>query len=172
MTGRDWTAVDRRMLFGGVALALLGLVLALTQLGLVSGEALAPWWPLALTAFGVFQLVSRSREAQRGGAWLVLLSAWLLVNTLRVGGLWWGSSWPLLPLLLGLFQIAWPEKSAGRFGGFILTGIGAWLLLATRHVLGLELATSWPLVLVFVGSAIALRALVQAVSGVARRRPS
>jgi hypothetical protein len=171
MTGRDST-IDRSMLLGGIALALVGLLLTLAKLDLVSREVLAPWWPLALAGIGAYRLATREGEVRRGGAWLMVVAAWLLLNTLRLGGFWFANSWPLLPLMLGLFQIAWPEAKADRFGGFVLAGIGTWLLLATRHVMGLELATSWPLVLVFVGVAIALRALVQAWSRAARRRPS
>jgi hypothetical protein len=171
MTGRDAT-IDRPMLLGGIALAAVGVLLALARLDVVSGEALAPWWPLFLAGFGAYRLATRRGEERRGGAWLMVVAAWLLLNTLRLGGLWWSNSWPLLPLLLGLFQIAWPEAKGERFGGFLLAGIGLWLLLATRHVIGLDLSTSWPLVLVFGGSAIALRALTQAWTRAAGRRSS
>ena len=50
--------------------------------------------------------------------------------------------------------------------------VGLWLLLSTRHVMGLDLATSWPLVLVFVGLAIAARALSQGLSRALGRRSS
>ena len=171
MTGRDAT-IDRRMLLGGLALALLGLLLALARLELVSFEALASWWPLGLAGLGAYRLATRTGEERRGGAWLMVVAAWLLLNTLRIGGFWWTDSWPLMPLLIGAFQIAWPERGEDRFGGFVLVGIGLWLLLATRNVMGLELATSWPLVLVFIGTAIALRALLQGWHGATRRSRS
>ena len=53
-------------------------------------------------------------------------------------------------------------------GGIALALLG--LLLATRNVWGLALATSWPLALVFGGTAIALRALLQARSAAGVRR--
>jgi hypothetical protein len=171
MTARE-SNVDRPALVGGIALAVLGVLLALARLDLVPGEVLAPWWPLLLAAFGAYRLVSGSAEARRGGAWMLVLAGWMLLNTLGIAGLWWSNSWPLLPLLLGLFQIAWPEGRGERFGGLVLVAIGLWLLLATRGVLGLDLSTSWPLVLVFVGVAIALRALSQARSRAAGRRTS
>lgn len=169
MTARAST-VDLSLLVGGIALAAVGVLLALARLDLVSGEALAPWWPLLVAAFGLYRLASRSAEARRGGAWTLVLAGWLLLNTLRLGGLGWSNSWPLVPLLLGLFQVAWPQDRGDRFGGFLLAGIGLWLLLSTRGVMGLEIATSWPLVLVFAGVAIAARALSQGLSrGLARR---
>ena len=172
MTGRD-APIDRRMLLGGIALALLGMLLALARFELVSFEALASWWPLGLAGLGAYRLATRTGEERRGGAWLMVVAGWLLLNTLRIGGFWWTDSWPLMPLLIGVFQVAWPERGEDRFGGFVLVGIGLWLLLATRNVMGLELATSWPLVLVFLGTAIALRAVLQAWSTAgARRRTS
>ena len=171
MTGRDAT-IDRRMLLGGLALALLGLLLALARLELVSFEALASWWPLGLAGLGAYRLATRTGEERRGGAWLMVVAAWLLLNTLRIGGFWWTDSWPLMPLLIGAFQIAWPERGEDRFGGFVLVGIGLWLLLATRNVMGLELVSSWPLVLVFIGTLIALRALLQGWHGATRRSRS
>jgi hypothetical protein len=171
MTGRD-APIDRRMLLGGIALAMLGLLLALARLELVSFELLAAWWPLALAGFGAYRALTREGEERRGGVWLILVASWLLLNTLRIGGFWWTDSWPLMPILIGLFQIAWPERGEHRFGGFVMVGIGLWLLLATRNVWGLELATSWPLVLVFGGTAIALRALLQAWYGATRRSAS
>ena len=171
MTGPEST-IDRRMLLGGVALAALGLLLALARLDLVSFEALASWWPLAVAGVGAYRVSTHRGEERRGGVWLLVVAGWLLLNTLRIGGLWWTNSWPLMPILIGLFQIVWPERGEHRFGGFILVGIGSWMLLATHHVMGLELATSWPLVLVFIGTAIALRALLQAWYGATRSKRS
>jgi hypothetical protein len=171
MTDRD-TITDRRTLFVGGALILAGLVLGLRELDLLPGDAISTWWALLIAGFGAYRVVTQEGQARRGGALLMLFAGWLLLNILHVGGLGFRNSWPLVPLLLGLFGIVWPAPDGDRFGSLVLAGIGLWTLLGTRGVVGLDLATSWPLLLLFIGLAIVLRALLQAMPNLQGRRKS
>ena len=161
---------DRRTLFAGLALTVVGLALALANLDLLPTERLWAWWPLLVAGAGLYAVVNGEGEKRQSGAWWMLFSGWLLLNTLHVGGLAFSNSWPLLPLVAGLFSLAWPSPGHDRLGGLILTGVGVWLWMSTRHVLGLDFGSSWPLLLVFVGLAMVLWALVRLASGLTMGR--
>jgi hypothetical protein len=167
------TQTDRRTLLAGLALTVVGLALALANLDLLPTDRVFAWWPLAIAGAGLYRMVTGEGERRQSGAWWLVFAGWLLLSTLHIGGLAFSNSWPLLPLLAGLFSLAWPSPGHDRLGGLILAGVGVWLWMSTRNVLGLDFGNSWPLLLVFVGLAMALGALVRLASGLtAGRRQS
>jgi hypothetical protein len=162
--------IDRAPLGFGVALIALGTLMTLSRLDLLAVSSLAPWWPLALFAVGggVAALGERPK-ALRTGVWLSLVGCWLLVNTLQLAGFRWWTSWPLMVMLAGAFQLFWPDEGEERGGGFMTLAIGTWLLATTQGWFGLGWRDSWPILLVLAGIATLLKALTQA-RAAARRR--
>jgi hypothetical protein len=155
--------VDFAILGWGAALILVGLVLTLVKLDLVEVEGLGRLWPLLVIAGGLWQLATGSDlEHRRNGLWVALVGGWLLVNTLRLFGLFWHDSWPLLMIQLSLLQILWPGSKGDRGSGLLTLAVGSWLLLVVTGSFGLEWRTAWPLLLVFVGLSLVFRSVLRA----------
>jgi hypothetical protein len=156
--------IDRRTLLVGAVLLTAGTLLGLARLELFELASLRGWWPLAVVAFGLgWTATGADRKTQRSGVWFALVGAWLLVNTLELFGFHWTDSWPLLPIGGGLLDLLWPTPEDDRYDGFVWMAVGVWLLLNTRDYLDFTWSDSWPLLLVFVGVAILLKAVVQAI---------
>lgn len=89
-------------LVAGVILIALGVFFLLFNLGMVEMDLPWEWWPLILVAIGAGRLVTAdSQDDRRGGLWMILIGAWLLINFQRVFGLSWHNSWPLLIIASG-----------------------------------------------------------------------
>lgn len=163
--------VDRQTFFWGILLLTAGIVLGLAELALLAYADLWEWWPLALVAFGLGRLITcPNTKCRRTGVWLALVGCWLLLNTLSLFGFHWSDSWPLLLIGGGLLDVVWPTPDDDRYDGFVWLAIGGWLLLNTRDILDFTWRDSWPLLLVFVGAAIVLKALLQAIPALAGGR--
>ncbi|HEX9162970.1 MAG TPA: DUF5668 domain-containing protein [Thermoanaerobaculia bacterium] len=66
--------------------------------------------------------------------------------------------WPMIIISLGVAKLF-----SGRFwAGFVHIGVGAWLQACQLRLFGLTYGNSWPLLLVFMGAAITLRAIIDA----------
>jgi len=50
---------------------------------------------------GATRMNGRRRRANTGGLWLIGVGCWMLVSQLHIGGLDYGTSWPLLIILSG-----------------------------------------------------------------------
>jgi predicted membrane protein len=86
----------------GVFLVLMGVVLALDQLGLVQANHLLRFWPAALIILGLVMLQRRERQGALRGLVLIVVGGWLLLNTLGLVSLdLWGFIWPLLLVFFG-----------------------------------------------------------------------
>jgi cell wall-active antibiotic response 4TMS protein YvqF len=154
---------DRSALFWGVVLILGGVALTLAKLDLLRVTGLSSFWPLLVVALGVAQLFGlRGRRRRRGGAFLVLVGIWLLVNTLGLFGLFWNDSWPVLIVELAILRIVWPHGDEDRAGGLMMLSAGIWLCLVVTHTFGLEWKTAWPLLLVLVGLSLIVKAVTRA----------
>src|SRR5688500_2684279 len=57
------------------------------------------YWPVIIISVGVTKLFSR--ETIWGGLWLIAVGGWLQIAHLRLFGLTYRSSWPLLLIVLG-----------------------------------------------------------------------
>ena len=147
-------------LIAGVVLVALGFIFALQHLAGVVIYGLYNLWPLIVTAFGVARLFGSTRKERASGLFLIFLSVWFLINTLRIQGLDWGESWPILLMLIGLSKLILPEDGR-RSGGVLLLGIGAWAFVNVFEVGGLYWEDSWPIGLIIVGVYIIWRALFE-----------
>jgi predicted membrane protein len=86
----------------GVFLVLMGVVLALDQLGLVQANHLLRFWPAALIILGLVMLQRGERQSALRALVLIVVGGWLLLNTLGLVSLdLWGFIWPLLLVFFG-----------------------------------------------------------------------
>lgn len=85
----------------GVCLVLVGVVLALDQLGLLYANHLLRFWPAALIILGLVMLQRRDRHSALRALVLIVVGGWLLLNTLGLVSL---DIWEFfVPLLLVFF---------------------------------------------------------------------
>jgi predicted membrane protein len=85
----------------GVCLVLMGIVLALDQLGVVQANHLLRFWPAALILVGLVMLQRGERHSALRALVLIVVGGWLLLNTLGLVSL---DLWEfILPLLLVFF---------------------------------------------------------------------
>ena len=86
----------------GVFLVLMGVVLALDQLGLVQANHLLRFWPAALILVGLVMLQRGERHSALRALVLIVAGGWLLLNTLDLVSLdIWEFLWPLLLVFFG-----------------------------------------------------------------------
>ena len=86
----------------GVFLVLMGVVLALDQLGVVQANHLLRFWPAALIILGLVTLQRGDRHGALRALVLIVVGGWLLLNTLGFVSLdLWGFMWPLLLVFFG-----------------------------------------------------------------------
>jgi len=100
----------------GATLVLAGVVVFLANLDLLELGAVWRYWPLVLIGVGVNKLIQPGDKKNTDeGIWFFTLGAWLLISNLRLFGLGYGKSWPLLILAIGI-RIVWsaltPEAPA------------------------------------------------------------
>lgn len=156
-------------LIAGLVIAGLGLVLALQNVLDFRIWNFYPLWPLILVAFGIVRLLSVDERRHRSGALVVIaVGLWLLLNTLEIGGLDWGESWPILLMLLGLAKIVLPEDGR-RSSGVLLILVGVWAFLNVFEIWGLHWGNSWSIALIAFGLFIVWRALFEERKAPARK---
>jgi predicted membrane protein len=86
----------------GVFLVLMGIVLALDQLGVVQANHLLRFWPAGLIILGLVNLQRGERQSALRALALIVVGGWLLLNTLGLVSLdLWGFIWPLLLVFFG-----------------------------------------------------------------------
>jgi predicted membrane protein len=85
----------------GAFLVLMGLLLALDQLGWVQADHLMRFWPVLVVLYGL-TILQRGGRGMVVGSIVVLIGAWLLLNTLHVLILMpWQFLWPLILVVVG-----------------------------------------------------------------------
>jgi predicted membrane protein len=85
----------------GVCLVLVGVVLAMDQLGLLYANHLLRFWPAALIVIGLVMLQRKERHSALRALVLIVVGGWLLLNTLGLVSL---DLWEFfVPLLLVFF---------------------------------------------------------------------
>lgn len=106
-------------IIGGIAVILVGLTMLAERTGFDGVHRSGRYWPLILIAIGAVRLTDASgregrHRSRRGGAWLVFVGLWGLVNEFQAFGFDYGTSWPLLVIGAGLGIVwrAW-ENPAG-----------------------------------------------------------
>lgn len=86
----------------GVCLVLVGVVLAMDQLGLLYANHLLRFWPAALIVIGLVMLQRGERHSALRALVLIVVGGWLLLNTLGLVSLdLWEFFVPLLLVFLG-----------------------------------------------------------------------
>jgi predicted membrane protein len=86
----------------GICLVLVGVVLALDQLGLLYANHLLRFWPAALIVIGLVMLQRREGHSALRALILIVVGGWLLLNTLGLVSLdLWEFFVPLLLVFLG-----------------------------------------------------------------------
>ncbi|HEY0803170.1 MAG TPA: DUF5668 domain-containing protein [Steroidobacteraceae bacterium] len=89
-----------RLLIGAI-LVLMGLLLALDQLGWVEAHHLMRFWPVLVVLYGL-TILQRGGRGVVLGSMVVLIGGWLLLNTLRLLSLQpWQFLWPLILVVVG-----------------------------------------------------------------------
>src|SRR5271156_1641456 len=85
----------------GAFLVLMGLLLALHQLGWVEADHLMRFWPVLVILYGL-TILQRGGRGVIHGSILVLIGSWLLLNTLHLLTLMpWQFLWPLILVAVG-----------------------------------------------------------------------
>jgi predicted membrane protein len=108
----------------GVCLVLVGVVLALDQLGLLYANHLLRFWPAALIIIGLVMLQRREGQSALRALVLIVVGGWLLLNTLGLVSL---DVWEFfVPLLLVFFgaRIMMHNRGSGSSAPPNLPGIG------------------------------------------------
>jgi predicted membrane protein len=86
----------------GVCLVLMGVVLALDQVGVVQANHLLRFWPAALIIVGLVMLQRGDRTSALRALVLIVVGGWLLLNTLGLVSLdLWEFIWPLALVFIG-----------------------------------------------------------------------
>jgi predicted membrane protein len=89
-----------RLLIGAI-LVLMGLLLALDQLGWVEAHHLMRFWPVLVVLYGL-TILQRGGRGVVLGSMVVLIGGWLLLNTLHLLSLEpWQFLWPLILVVVG-----------------------------------------------------------------------
>jgi predicted membrane protein len=108
----------------GVCLVLVGVVLALDQLGLLYANHLLRFWPAALIVLGLVMLQRREGHSALRALVLIVVGGWLLLNTLGLVSL---DVWEFfVPLLLVFFgaRIMMHNRTSGSGAPQDLPGTG------------------------------------------------
>ncbi len=92
--------IDGGALVGGLVLIAVGLLFLLDRFDFAEFGDLFRWyWPMIIVFIGLAKLFRRG--AFWSGLWLMTIGAWLQVAHLRLFGLTYRTSWPLLLIALG-----------------------------------------------------------------------
>src|SRR5688500_5643604 len=87
----------------GLAIALFGVVLVMDRLNLVIADQVLRWWPAVIVAVGAL-IFQQSRHIGGGanGIVVMIIGAWLLLNTLGIVRLrFWELFWPMVLIGIG-----------------------------------------------------------------------
>jgi len=92
--------IDMGALTGGIVMITLGVLFLLSKLEIADlHDVIRRYWPVIIIIVGATKLFSR--ETIWGGLWLIAVGGCLQISHLRLFGLTYRSSWPLLLIVLG-----------------------------------------------------------------------
>jgi hypothetical protein len=113
MGGIRMETVNR--LIWGIFLIALGAMLLAVNLGWEGARGLWNYWPFLLIALGVAKMLF-GRDREGGGFWLILAGLYGWISIWNVGGLTWGTAWPIFVIAGGLSVILKPALCRGDAG--------------------------------------------------------
>jgi len=92
--------IDGDQIFWGLFLIAVGAILLVGRLGIANPSwMIRHYWPVIVIVIGVSKLVHRGTIW--AGLWMISLGVWLQMVTLHIYGFTYGSSGPLLLIILG-----------------------------------------------------------------------
>lgn len=95
-----------RQMIGGLVLIAIGGLFLLEELDVTRIGRLSAYWPLILIVLGVARIIDPGyHERRSGGVWMLAIGSWLLIGSLGLFGLSYGTSWPLLLVMFGAIII-------------------------------------------------------------------
>jgi predicted tellurium resistance membrane protein TerC len=90
----------------GIFLLIVGVALLLNNFDIFNARPVWHYWPVILIAIGLGRLMDAQQIWEyRKAFWLLFLGAWFLVSELRLFGLSYHDSWPLLLIGVGIGMI-------------------------------------------------------------------
>jgi hypothetical protein len=95
--------IDTAGVFWGLLLMAGGVAMLLQRFHVVDLWRTRDFWPLIIVVIGMSKLVHR--RSVWSGLWMIVVGAWLQAVTLHLYDLTYGSSWPLLFVVLGAGMI-------------------------------------------------------------------
>jgi len=106
----------------GLVLVVVGTVFLLDHMGIIHGETLWMFWPLAIVAVGFIKF---AKEGERSvGVGFILVGALLQMHKLGVIGLSWGTIWPFILIVVGASMI-WSRFELPKIPGLSGTVVTA-----------------------------------------------
>ena len=91
----------------GTALVILGIVFIMMNVGIIQHVPLHHFWPMILIFIGMSKLVQGTGGRGRwSGVWMLLLGIWFQLVTLRMFGLTYHNSWPVMLIIWGVYLSA------------------------------------------------------------------
>ena len=92
--------IDGDQIFWGLFLVAVGAILLVGRLGIANPSwMIRHYWPVIIIVIGASKLFHRGTIW--AGLWMMSLGVWLQMVTLHIYGFTYGSSWPLLLIILG-----------------------------------------------------------------------
>lgn len=118
-TTNEVTATEHQNKMGylvsGMVLVTLGVLFLLDRFDVADfGDVIRTWWPLFVIVPAIPKLFRR--ETLWSGLWMLTMGIWFQFVTLRLFGLTWSNSWPIVLIAAGAGMIARTliESSARR----------------------------------------------------------
>ena len=97
--------LDLSTLATGIIVTAVGVLFLLDRMNVADfGDIMRTYWPCVLIVIGIPQLFRR--EKVWSGLWLITLGVWMQIAHLRLFGMTWRTSWPLLLIAAGAGMIA------------------------------------------------------------------
>lgn len=99
MENLDARPPDQGGIAFGLMLVLLGVMLVLSNTGVLQSAMMRPFWSLIPIGFGIVKMFEQSSKSLREGSLVLFGGIWLLLNDAHV--FWYRDSWPLLIVAWG-----------------------------------------------------------------------
>jgi hypothetical protein len=97
-------------IFIGLVILLIGFAMLGERTGFYGLHVPGRFWPMILVVLGAIKVLDPGRRgrhqgSRRGGAWLMYVGCWLLVNEFNLFGFDYSTSWPLLIIGAGILMV-------------------------------------------------------------------